>query len=196
MGSFGFKELPIDELEHCRGYRVISQRILGSRQWVRCPADAAACALRSFLLIGSGDVPDGIQKPILGKLDQGTLFSCAMAEDYRGCTTFGLVITARCDVDRERAPVINYLPVVPMDEWVHRDGTRILRERARSSVMERLGTLLKQLGYGSSILETEKLEAISEKIIAPLQGKRHDREIAATVPTTIGAVYTADPACR
>src|SRR6266496_520959 len=119
---------------------------------------------------------EGIQKPILGRLDQGTIFSCAMAEDYGGCKTYGLVITARCDVDRDRAPVINYLPVLHMDDGIHRDGSRILGQRARNETVAALGSLLRHLGHAPSILEAETLDAIFEKLVAPLPDKKHRRE--------------------
>ena len=61
---------------------------------------------------------DYISAPKLGFLTQGTLFTCAAAEDYGGCNVHGLVITARCDVAQNKAAVFNYLPVVSLDDWV------------------------------------------------------------------------------
>jgi hypothetical protein len=53
-----------------------------------------------------------ILKPTLGLLSQGTIFSCASAEDYPDCLVHGLVITARCDIAQSKVPIFNYLPVV------------------------------------------------------------------------------------
>lgn len=119
---------------------------------------------------------DGVIKPVLGRLDQGTIFSCAVAEDYPGTRTYGLVITARCDVDRDRAPVINYLPVVHMDGWIHRDGSRILRHRARSETQGALGVLLRRLGHAPSVLETEALGDVYAKLLQPLPDKKHKQD--------------------
>ena len=67
--------------------------------------------------------------PNPGPMTQGTIFSGAVAEDYNGCETFGLVITARCDVANDKAETYNYLPVVRLNDWIHRDGRLILGER-------------------------------------------------------------------
>lgn len=96
-----------------------------------------------------------IKVPKLGELDQGAVFSCGFAEDYRGCSTYGLIITARCDIAQGKAPVYNYLPVVQFDDWIHRDGREILSTRARQQVLGSLRGQLRNAGFSGKILEVE-----------------------------------------
>lgn len=53
---------------------------------------------------------------------QGTVFSCAYAEDYTDTSVYGLVITARCDAAQDKAPIFSYIPVVSLPDWVLCDG--------------------------------------------------------------------------
>ena|ERR1035437_6615957 len=88
-------------------------------------------------------------------LTQGTIFTCAVAEDYAGCETYGLIITARCDIAHEKARAYNYLPIVTLDDWLRRDGRIILAERLRSDAMEKMEKLLKHNSFAESILTTQ-----------------------------------------
>lgn len=89
-----------------------------------------------------------------GVLTQGTIFSCAIAEDYEDCAVHGMVITARCDITNDKAEVFNYVPVVKFDDWLRRDGVRILAQRVAKEAMGGLGNCLKQLEFAPSILNT------------------------------------------
>lgn len=89
-----------------------------------------------------------------GVLTQGTIFSCAIAEDYEGCAVYGMVITARCDITNDKAEVFNYVPVVKFDDWLHRDGVRILAQRVIKEATGELRNCLKQLEFAPSILGT------------------------------------------
>lgn len=89
-----------------------------------------------------------------GVLTQGTIFSCAIAEDYEGCAVHGMVITARCDITNDKAEVFNFVPVVTFDDWLHRDGVRVLAQRVSKEAMGSLKICLKQLEFASSILGT------------------------------------------
>lgn len=91
----------------------------------------------------------------IGSLDQGTIFSCGLAEDYTACEVYGLVITARCDIAQDKAPVLNYLPVVKLDDWLHRDGRQIFSERVRRDYLGRMRNFLSSNGHSESILEVE-----------------------------------------
>ena len=96
-----------------------------------------------------------VSRPTLGILDQGTLFTCANAEDYGDCNVRGIVITARCDIAQSKAPVFNYLPVVPFDDWIHRDGRSILCERLGKATLGKMKNCLRSAGQSETLLSTQ-----------------------------------------
>jgi hypothetical protein len=88
-------------------------------------------------------------------LTQGTIFSCATAEDYADCTTHGLIITARCDVANDKVRPYNYVPVVSLSDWLHRDGRILLADRLMAEALGGLRNVLRESGFSTTILETE-----------------------------------------
>jgi hypothetical protein len=95
------------------------------------------------------------------------LFGGGVAPGYEGCDTFGISITARCDAANDKVHTYNYLPVVTLDDWIHRDGRQILTQRLRADSLGVLSNLLKEYGYSTSILETESPEVIVEQLFPP-----------------------------
>jgi len=93
-----------------------------------------------------------VSHPRSGPLTQGTIFSCAVAEDYPGCEVHGMLITARCDVAQDKVRTYNYLPVVTLNDWVHRDGRIALAERLAADALGGLRQSLKDAGFSPSIL--------------------------------------------
>lgn len=105
-----------------------------------------------------------ITRPQYGTLTQGYLFTCAETEDYSGCEVYGLVITARCDVAHDKAQVFNYIPVVTLDDWIHRDGKRLLLERIRNDSEQQARNQLKQCKFSPNILDTLPLEKVLDTL--------------------------------
>lgn len=64
----------------------------------------------------------------------------------------GLAITARCDVANDKYPVLNYLPVVKLIDWLHCDGIEILLGNALKSSRGNFEGTLKQAGVAVSVL--------------------------------------------
>lgn len=93
-----------------------------------------------------------IGKPVLGTITQGTLFNCAIADRYRGKRVHGLAITARCDVANDKYPVLNYLPVVTLTDWMHCDGSEILLANALKVSKGKFESTLKQAEVAVSVL--------------------------------------------
>lgn len=105
-----------------------------------------------------------ISSPAIGPLTQGTLFSCALAEEYDGCRLHGLVITARCDVEHDKTSVINYVPVVSFDDWMACDGLKLVSERVAKARLSELRQIFTQLGLASSILDVQRPAVILDKL--------------------------------
>ena len=85
-------------------------------------------------------------------LTQGTIFSCAVAEGYSDCKVHGLVITARCDLAHDKAPIFNYLPIVRLDDWLHRDFLSHMCNRAESDTQQQFLNFLKNHSIADSVL--------------------------------------------
>lgn len=103
-----------------------------------------------------------IVRPLLGRLNQGVIFSCAIAERYSGCECFGIVITARCDIAQDKFPVLNYIPIVSLDDWLEVDGFEILHQRAISDVTGRLNSALAAASIAKSILHSQTPRQVHE----------------------------------
>lgn len=111
----------------------------------------------------------------IGRLNQGVIFTCGRAERYRDTTVFGLVITARCDIDQEKYPVLNYLPVVGLDQWLRFDGFDLIQSQARKDCAAKLKELLKVNGIAESVLLAQTPRQIFQNFSA--DNKRKDKEI-------------------
>ena len=113
-----------------------------------------------------------IDKPIWGNLRQGTIFTGAVADGYGRCDVFGLIITARCDLTHGKTGLVNYLPVVHFDDWLHRDFATILRDRLRPSLVGRLSDLLSSEGFSPTILDVHDYHSAVEALFpSTLTGK-------------------------
>ena len=105
-----------------------------------------------------------IEKPKLGQITQGTIYSAAAAENYFGFPTWGLCITARCDVAHEtKTEVFNYVPVVRYEDWLLVDGFRTLFNRIKAEHVGVLKSSLSQAKLSSSVLETYSPSVVVNK---------------------------------
>ncbi|MBS1165380.1 MAG: hypothetical protein H6R00_1405 [Proteobacteria bacterium] len=107
----------------------------------------------------------------MGTLSQGTIFTCAKAERYCDQVVYGLVITARCDIAQEKFPVLNYVPVVTLDDWLMVDGLDLIRERAEKESYGKLKGFLKAHDVAESILISQTLRDLSSSIFSGLKEK-------------------------
>ena len=104
------------------------------------------------------------EKPKLGQITQGTIYSAAAAENYFGFPTWGLCITARCDVAHEtKTEVFNYVPVVRYEDWLLVDGFRTLFNRIKAEHVGVLKSSLSQAKLSSSVLETYSPSVVVNK---------------------------------
>lgn len=107
------------------------------------------------------------------KLNQGTIFTCGAAVDYEDCTVHGIIITARCDVANDKVRVYNYLPIVKLDDWLHRDGRVILATRMLLDSINSLRNILRDNDYSPAILDTETPRAILDGLFGIVDGRPH-----------------------
>jgi len=110
--------------------------------------------------------------PRENEFTQGTVFSCAYAEDYPETPSYGLVITARCDAAQEKTPIFSYIPVVPLDDWMLCDGADIAMDRIHNECVNTLRNHLKDASLSDSLLETKAIEEIYESHFKPKEGER------------------------
>ncbi len=115
-----------------------------------------------------------------GNLTQGSVITCAYAERYANCEVHGLVITARCDIAQNKYPVLNYLPIVTLKDWLERDGQDLLIEDARNDLAGQIRNILRQAGLSTSLLGCVELEAIAKAHFPIEEGTKSQRKAAAS----------------
>lgn len=103
-----------------------------------------------------------IREPLLGSLNQGSLFCCAKAERYSGCQVHGVVLTARCDLDQDKYNVLNYAPVVTLEDWLRRDGYELIVARIAADLKSRIDSAVKNIDLPLSILHSQNPKSILE----------------------------------
>ncbi|MFK4583564.1 DEAD/DEAH box helicase [Bradyrhizobium ottawaense] len=106
-----------------------------------------------------------IKEPLLGQLNQGSIFSCAKAERYPDCPIYGLVLTARCDLEQDKYNVLNYAPAVPLRDWLKVDGYELVLSRASADSASRIASALKTIDLPLSILSSQTPASILETYI-------------------------------
>lgn len=92
-----------------------------------------------------------IRAPRVGEFTQGTLFSCAVAQRYEDGPVLGLIITARCDVAHDKAEILNYIPVVPLERWLLRHGRQIVARRQCASAFGAMQKAMTNAGLATTI---------------------------------------------
>lgn len=121
---------------------------------------------------------DSMTKPIMfdapreNEFTQGTVFSCAYAEDYPETPSYGLVITARCDAAQGKAPILSYIPVVPLNDWMLCDGASIAMERIHADCLNTLRNHLKDASLSESLLETKTVDEIYDSHFRPKEAEK------------------------
>lgn len=96
-----------------------------------------------------------LEKPVLGKITQGTIFTAACSENYQSKPVWGLCITARCDVVHEnKAQVFNYVPIVRYDDWLLADGGRIILDRIYVELLNAAKNTITSLGKSDTVFDS------------------------------------------
>lgn len=99
-------------------------------------------------------------QPKAAQFTQGTIFSCAYAEQYPTAAVYGLVITARCDAAQDKAPIYSFVPVVSIKDWMLVDGAEIVLDRHIQDHQNTRKNILLALGLSDSLLKTKTTSEI------------------------------------
>lgn len=110
--------------------------------------------------------------PREGEFTQGTVFSCAYAEDYPDASVYGLVITARCDAAQDKTPIFSYIPAVSLHDWMLCDGGNIAMDRLSADCQGNLRKALKDAELSESLLETKTVNEIYESHFREREGEK------------------------
>lgn len=108
------------------------------------------------------------EAPRKDQFTQGTIFSCAYAENYSDIPVHGLVITARCDAAQKKVPIYSFIPVVSIRDWMFRDGAEIVLRRQIQEQNNNLENVLNALELSSSVLRTTSMDEIIKNLLNPL----------------------------
>lgn len=98
--------------------------------------------------------------PLEGEFTQGTVFSCAHAENYPVTGVLGMVITARCDAVQDKVPVFSYVPVVSINRWMLHDGASIVLERIEADLINTFLNYLRDFSLSESLIKSHGLSVI------------------------------------
>jgi hypothetical protein len=105
-----------------------------------------------------------IEKPILGQITQGSIFTAATAENYLGHPVWGLCITARCDVAHEtKTQTFNYVPIVRYDDWLLKDGGKLLVEKIYVDLFNNAKNKMANIGKSNTVLDSYDPKTVAEK---------------------------------
>lgn len=110
----------------------------------------------------------------IGLLTQGTVFNCAMAFRYPKKEVFGLTITARCDVAQEKYRLLNYVPIVRLDDWLQVDGLEILLDQERKQQIGSIKSALIDADLSPNLVLSVPL---SEVISVHFSAEGKDRKV-------------------
>ena len=104
------------------------------------------------------------KRPVLGNINQGSIFFGGIAEDYPNNDVWGLVITPRCDIANKKVPTYHYLPVVKLSDWLKVDFKNLFCDKVQKEYKGKLKGYLKENGYSEDLLNTFSVDDIIAKI--------------------------------
>lgn len=99
-----------------------------------------------------------------GEFVQGTIFTCGLSDAYPDVPALGMLITARCDTAQDKAEVYNYIPIVPVEAWIRKDGLEIVAKRALASGLGGMKSALSEAGIAQSVIDFVEHNAILNEL--------------------------------
>lgn len=110
-----------------------------------------------------------LEHPEAGRLQQGAIFNCAIVPGYDDCPCFGLVLTARCDLEHAKHTVVNYLPVVRFSDWARKNLCALLAKRLGVDLEKQITSALSKKGVSDKVRETFPLREVILKETAGIE---------------------------
>ncbi|AJC80572.1 hypothetical protein IE4803_CH03405 [Rhizobium etli bv. phaseoli str. IE4803] len=90
----------------------------------------------------------------------------------------GLAITARCDMAQKKYGLLNYVPIVELDDWLRVDGLEMLIADESRDLKGRVESALRDSGLATSLTLAIPLRGIASVHFSSEAGDRRSRERA------------------
>lgn len=120
-----------------------------------------------------------IKKPEINRIDQGLIFDGCIAEAYSNCDVLGIIITARCDLAHNKAPVYNYLPIVQFNDWLSHDGFDLLQKQATIEAFNKIKSFLTEQRHSPAIVDSISPRVVLDTLfpvpVAPAPSSAHNQ---------------------
>lgn len=124
-----------------------------------------------------------------GEFVQGTIFTCGLSESYPDVPALGMLITARCDTAQDKAAVYNYIPIVPVEAWIGKDGLELVAKRALADGLGKMKSALSDAGMAQSIIDFVEYDMILGELSAG--SSKQEKSIADRFAKAVKAVRSA-----
>jgi len=86
------------------------------------------------------------------KITQGTILSGAVCSTIKAKEAWGVIITARCDIEQDKTSIYSYLPIVRVEDWVLDVGYEKAITAQRSSIHGTAVKLMTENTVAESVL--------------------------------------------
>ena len=124
-----------------------------------------------------------------GEFIQGTIFTCGVSDSYPDVPALGLLITARCDTAQDKVKVYNYIPIVPVEAWIEKDGLELVAKRALANGMGAMKSALSDAEMAQSIIDFVEHDMILTELRAGTS--KQEKNIANRFEQAMKAIKSA-----
>lgn len=102
------------------------------------------------------------KKVPIGTFTQGGIFDGYV--DENGVECFGLVVSARCDIDQEKVKNIVVLPVYDLNVWLNKVVVREINESVRRNLKKQIEVQLNQNGLPTNSLNVFGIDEVADRV--------------------------------
>lgn len=125
-----------------------------------------------------------------GEFVQGTIFTCGLSDSYPDVAALGMLITARCDTAQDKAKVYNYIPVIPVEAWLEKDGLELVAERVVANELGSIKKALTEAGMAHSIIKFIDYDTILTEL--EVRSSKQEKGIAKRFSQAVAAIRKAN----
>lgn len=87
------------------------------------------------------------------EIQQGCIFSGAIAIGYEEKSVYGLIITPRCDIEQNKVRTVHYIPMVDIEDWKRIVLTPIYQEEELDVLKAELSKLLEKYKIPTHLMD-------------------------------------------